>query len=210
MDFLNLIKKKINILLCTIICIINLILLIYIARSLPMTEFILASIFIMLSCGLSIHILSRIIYFLICIKKFSFLNSEKSIKSTLHSYLLCLLIVPLFYSALIILIFLDSSTSCIILFSSSIGILINICQNKIVLFNDEFIIYDMRVFYIKDIRDSWICKDCNNINTLKILLSNNETLVIINSHYIDFENLQDFLKERIFISNKSIEYGVNR
>ena len=78
------------------------------------------------------------------------------------------------------------------------------------LFNDEFIIYDMRVFYIKDIRDSWICKDCNNINTLKILLSNNETLVIINSHYIDFENLQDFLKERIFISNKSIEYGVNR
>lgn len=209
MDYFVLLRKRIYIIVSAIMSIINLILLIFTAKSLTIMDVILVSIFMIFLCGISICILSRIIYFIISIRKFPFLNNKINIKTTLRGYILLLGISVLFYGTLNFAIFIDSDSSAIpILIGSFSGIAINLCTNRFLLFNDEFIIYDMKVFYIKDISDCWLCKDSNNMDSLKILLNNKETLSVIRSSYIDLDSLHNFIKDHMFIKNKLIEYGI--
>lgn len=209
MDYFVLLRKRIYIIVSAIMSIINLTLLICTAKSLTASDFILVSIFMIFLCGISIWILSRIIYFVISIRKFPFLNNKINITTTLRSYALILMVSVLFYGTLIFAIFIDSDSSAIpILIGSFSGIAINLCTNRFLLFNDEFVIYDMKVFYIKDISDCWLCKDSNNMDSLKILLNNKETLSITRSFYIDLDSLLNFIKDHMFMKNKFIEYAV--
>lgn len=210
MDFFTLLRKKIYIGVFVAIFIVDLMLLFFTSKSLSIVDFIIVSLFLIFLSAISIYILSRTLYFLICIKKFSFINSKKSIKSTMRSYFICLFLLPIFYGSIIVLILIKNASSALLLLSSFVCILGSLSQNKFLLFNDEFIIYDMKLFYIKDVRDCWMCKDCNNITALKILLNNKETLSVRSSFYTELDILQDFLKDNIFVAEKFIEYGIDK